>query len=94
MDKPLVINSENKTLALITFIAGIIMWFLLDSSKQLAHDLLKAIAFFLFGIGLINLSRWKPWSQLSAREKKMRLVFLAIIAILLIAAILVFFFWK
>jgi hypothetical protein len=92
MEKAAIIrDTEGKTLALVMFMAGIIIWFLIDSSKPLAHDLVKAIAFFLFGLGLINLCKWKPWSELSSREKKMRIVFLAIIILLLAVLVLLVF---
>lgn len=84
-------ESDNKTIALVMFIAGILVWFLIDSTKPLAHDLLKAIAFFLFGYGLICLMKWKSWGMLSAREKKMRIIFYAIIALILLAVILFIF---
>jgi hypothetical protein len=81
-------ESDNKTIALVMFIAGIIVWFLIDSTKPLAHDLLKAIAFFLFGYGLICLMKWKSWGILSAREKKMRIIFYAIVAFIIVFTVL------
>ena len=81
-------ESDHRTLALVMFIAGILVWFLIDSTKSLAHDLLKAIGFFLFGYGLLSLTKWKPWSILSSREKKMRIVFFAIIALILLGIFL------
>jgi hypothetical protein len=83
-------DSDKKTLALVMFIAGVLVWFLVDSVKPLAHDLVKAIGFFLFVYGMIGLSKWKPWPQLSSKEKKMRIIFFIIIAVLIISAVLIF----
>jgi hypothetical protein len=83
-------DSDKKTLALVMFIAGILVWFLVDSAKSLAHDLVKAIGFFLFVYGMISLSTWKPWAQLSSKEMKMRIIFFIIIAVLIISAVLLF----
>jgi uncharacterized membrane protein len=83
-------DSDKKTLALVMFIAGILVWFLVDSAKPLAHDLVKAIGFFLFVYGTISLSTWKPWAQLSSKEMKMRIIFFIIITVLIIAAVLLF----
>lgn len=77
-------SDNNKTIALVMFVAGILVWFLVDSSKPLAHDLLKAIGFFLFGYGLISLMKWKSWGMLSSNEKKMRVLFYAIIGLILL----------
>jgi len=81
-------ESDNRTLALVMFVAGILVWFLIDSKRPLAHDLLKAVGFFLFGYGLICLSKWKPWRVLSSKEKKMRILFFIIIALIIIGFIL------
>ncbi len=81
-------ESDNRTLALVMFVAGILVWFLVDSTRPLAHDLLKAVGFFLFGYGLICLSKWKPWHVLSSKEKKMRILFFIIIALIIIGFIL------
>jgi hypothetical protein len=83
-------DSDKNTLAFVMLIAGILVWFLVDSVKPLARDLVKAVGFFLFVYGMIGLSKWKPWAQLSSREKKMRIIFFIIIAVLIIAAILLF----
>ena len=83
-------DSDKKTLALVMFIAGILVWFLVDSAKPLAHDLVKAIGFFLFVYGTISLSTWKSWAQLSSKEMKMRIIFFIIMAVLIIAAVFIF----
>jgi predicted nucleic acid-binding Zn ribbon protein len=70
-------ESDNRTLALVMFVAGILVWFLVDSTRPLAHDLLKAVGFFLFG-----------WRVLSSKEKKMRILFFIIIALIIIGFIL------
>ena len=70
------------------FIAGILVWFLTDATKPLARDLLKGIGFFLFGYGFIMLNKWKRWSEMSKREKNMRMVFYLILAIILLLVVL------
>jgi len=85
-------SDNSKTISLVMFVAGILVWFLIDSSKPLAHDLLKAIGFFLFGYGLISLMKWKPWGMLSAKEKKMRIMFYATIGLIILITILVLLF--
>jgi predicted nucleic acid-binding Zn ribbon protein len=87
-------DPEKKTLAFVMFLAGILVWFLIDVTKPLAHDLVKAIAFFLFGYGMISLSKWKKWSELSSREKKMRIAFFIILALILVAVVILLFIWK
>jgi hypothetical protein len=90
MDKGTIMmpETDHKTLALVMFIAGILVWFLIDSTKPLAHDLLKAIGFFLFGYGLLSLMKWKPWNVLSSREKTMRIIFFVIIFLIIAATVL------
>jgi hypothetical protein len=81
-------DSSEKRLALAMFIAGILVWFLIDSDKPLARDLLKGIAFFLFGFGIISLNKWKRWSEMTKREKNMRMIFYLIMAVLALAVVL------
>ncbi|MBN2459863.1 hypothetical protein JXB28_06275 [Candidatus Woesearchaeota archaeon] len=79
----------QKRIAFVMMIAGIIMWFLMDSTMPLARDMMKGISFLLFGYGAIVLSKQKPWRQLSEREKKMKMLAMAIILGLIILAFVV-----
>jgi predicted nucleic acid-binding Zn ribbon protein len=82
-------DSDKKTIAFVMMMAGVIIWFLIGADKPLAQDLIKGISFFMFAYGAVVLSKQKPWSQLSQREKKMRLWFMLIIALLLILTFVV-----
>ncbi|HJX05273.1 MAG TPA: hypothetical protein VJ461_01025 [Candidatus Nanoarchaeia archaeon] len=82
-------DSDKKTIAFVMMLAGVVIWFLIGSEKPLANDLIKGISFFMFAYGAVVLSRQKPWSQLSQREKKMRLWFILIVALLLILTLVV-----
>jgi len=81
----------RRFLALVMTFAGAFVWFFNDSDTALAHDIMTGIGVLVFLLGITHLGIFKSWAGLSAKERKEKLVVIAVVAAILLLGMIIFF---
>ncbi len=88
------IERERKTLAIIMAVAGAIVRIFTSYKKGFVDDIVRGVGIFLLVFGVSKISEQKQWSELSAKEKKIKIAIIVALALSVIAGIVVYFLVK
>ena len=80
-------NKQRKFLAIIMTITGIFLWL----SSSFDREIIQGIGLFLFLLGATNINTIKKWSELSEKQKKIKIAIIVIGALLLVVGSLLYF---
>lgn len=76
------LKKEKKTMAIVMAVAGLMIWFFIDSGSSIVQSLLKGLGILLFIYGLFSTKKRPKWSELSFYQKMIKVVLIAILVLL------------
>ena len=77
--------------ALVLTVAGAYVWFFNGSDSELSQNLMSGVGVLIFLMGITHLGILKRWSGLSAKERKSKMIMLAIVGSILLLGMIIFF---
>jgi len=78
-------EKNRKILATILAICGVLVWFFVESEKEIIIDILKGLGIFMFIMGLASFNKFE------SQEKKKQMSFIVVGALFVLALIVAMF---